>query len=162
MLVILLAELLPTSMEANMFATKCGHRTKGIVSLYGGNWLQLNSMSYRIPYTDNQATAKIVEVGSMKFEWHTPALRIVKICCEHSIHLDIEWVPRDCNTKADFISKLSGPWGCFQRLVQLLGFLYGGLFVTYYNREVVRYLFYILEPRCTRHRCIYAVVESRE
>ena len=64
---------------------------------------------YRTPYTDNQATAKIVEVGSMKFEWHTPALRIVKICCEHSIHLDIEWVPRDCNTKADFISKLSGP-----------------------------------------------------
>ena len=59
-----------------------------------------------MPYTDNQATAKIVEVGSMKFEWHTPALRIVKICYEHIIHLDIEWVPRDCNTRAGFISKL--------------------------------------------------------
>ena len=57
-------------------------------------------------YTDNQATAEIVAVGSMKFEWHTPALRIVKIRYEHSIHLDIEWVPSDCDTRADFISKL--------------------------------------------------------
>ena len=29
-----------------------------------------------------------------------------KICYERSIHLDIEWVPRDHNAKADFISKL--------------------------------------------------------
>ena len=63
-------------------------------------------MSHAKWYTDNQATAKIVEVGSMKFEWHTSALKIVKIGYEHSIYLDIEWVPRDCNTRADFISKL--------------------------------------------------------
>lgn len=42
----------------------------------------------------------------MKLELHTLALKIFKICYEHSIHLDIEWVPRDRNTRADFISKL--------------------------------------------------------
>ena len=55
---------------------------------------------------DNQARAKIVEVGIMKFEWHTSALKILKICYEHSIRLDIEWVPRDWNTRANFNSKL--------------------------------------------------------
>ena len=51
-------------------------------------------MSHVKCYTDNQATAKIVEVGSMKLELHTLALKIFKICYEHSIHLDIEWVPK--------------------------------------------------------------------
>ena len=63
-------------------------------------------MSHVRWYTNNQATAKTVEVGSMKFELLTPVLNIFKICYEHSIHLDIEWVPRDCNTRVDFISKL--------------------------------------------------------
>lgn len=54
--------------------------------------------------TENQTTAKIVEVGSMKLELHTLALNIFKICYENGIHLDIEWVPRDCNTRADLIA----------------------------------------------------------
>ena len=57
-------------------------------------------------YSDNQVTAKIVEVGSMRFEWHTPALKVFIISYEHSIHLDTEWVLRDCNTRANVISKL--------------------------------------------------------
>ena len=63
-------------------------------------------MSHVKWYTNNQATAKIVEVGSMKLELHSLALKIIKIYYEHSIHLGMEWVPRDCNTRADFISKL--------------------------------------------------------
>ena len=63
-------------------------------------------MSHVKWYTNNQATAKIVEVGSMKLELHSLALKIFKICYENSIHWDMEWVPRDCNTRADFISKL--------------------------------------------------------
>ena len=42
----------------------------------------------------------------MKLKLHTIALKIFKICYEHSIHLNIEWVPRDRNARADFISKL--------------------------------------------------------
>ena len=68
--------------------------------------LPILCMSHVRWYTDNQATAKIVGVDSMKFDWHTPALKIFKICYEHSIHLDIEWVPRNCNTRANFLSKL--------------------------------------------------------
>ena len=67
--------------------------------------LPILRMSHVKWYTDTQATAKIVEVGSMKLELHTLALNIFKICYEHSIHLEMEWVPRDCNTRADFISK---------------------------------------------------------
>ena len=42
----------------------------------------------------------------MKFEWHTPASKAFIICYEHSIHFDIEWVPRGCNTRVVFICKL--------------------------------------------------------
>ena len=55
-------------------------------------------------YTENQTTAKIGEVGSMKLELHTLALNIFKLCYENGIHLDIEWVPKDCNTRADLIA----------------------------------------------------------
>ena len=69
----------------------------------------------------------------MNLELHTLALRIFKICYEHNIHLDTEWVPRDHNARADFISKLvdfddwqvtevvlkdlDGLWGPIQRNV---------------------------------------------
>ena len=110
MLVILPAELLPISMVANMFATKCGHRTKGVGVLHGENAIEFSLLSC-LPilrqshvkwYTDNQATAKIVEVGSMKLELQTLALKIFKICYKHSIHLDNEWVPRDLQYQSGF------------------------------------------------------------
>ena len=41
----------------------------------------------------------------MKLELHTLALNI-KVRYENGIHLDIEWVPRDRNAMAYFISKL--------------------------------------------------------
>ena len=55
--------------------------------------------------TGNQATVKIVEVGSIELKLHTFALEI-KICYEHSIHSEIDWVPWDHNVTADLISKL--------------------------------------------------------
>ena len=109
-------------------------------------------MSHVKWYTDNQATAKIVEVGNMKFEWHTPALRIVKICYEHSTHFDIEWVPRDCNIRADFISKLLDFDDCqvTEDVSKDLSSFWGpytvDCFVTYYNREVIRYFSIFWNP----------------
>ena len=44
-------------------------------------------------FTDNQAAAKITEVGSMHFDLHHIALRIFNLCLRHGINLDIQWIP---------------------------------------------------------------------
>lgn len=49
--------------------------------------------------------AKIGEVGSMKLDLHDLALRIFEICNDHCINLEIDWIPRDSNTRVDFVSK---------------------------------------------------------
>ena len=41
----------------------------------------------------------------MKLDLNTLALTIFKICYQQSIRLNIECFPRDCITRADFISK---------------------------------------------------------
>ena len=109
MLVILPAELFLISMTASLFATKMWTQDEKSRS---STWRELSAIEFSLLsclpilssshikwYTDNQATAKIVEVGSMKLELHTIALKIFKRCYEHSIHLDIEWGPRDRNAR---------------------------------------------------------------
>ena len=111
-------------------------------------------MSHVKWYTDNQATAKIVEVGSMKLELHSLALKIIKIYYEHSIHLGMEWVPRDCNTRADFISKLVDfDWQVTEDVFKDLDSLCGphpvDCFATYYNRKILRYFSRFWKPETT-------------
>ena len=116
-------------------------------------------MSHVKWYTDNQATAKIVEVGSMKLQLHTLALKMFKICYEHSIHLDIEWIPRYCNTRADFISKLVDfdDWQVTEDVFKDLDSLWGphtvDCFATYYNRKIVRYFSRFWKHRALMHLC---------
>ena len=57
-------------------------------------------------YTDKQSAARIVQVGSMKMELHRFAAEIYECCVENKIQLDIQWIPRTLNEKADYISKL--------------------------------------------------------
>ena len=42
-------------------------------------------------YTDSQAAAKVVEVGSMKFDLHRIARSIFSICIRSGIHLEVQW-----------------------------------------------------------------------
>ena len=56
--------------------------------------------------TDNQATARIVDVGSMKFQLHQLAYKIFSHCLQHNIDLHVQWIPRDMNVQADFVSKI--------------------------------------------------------
>lgn len=57
-------------------------------------------------FTDNQAVKIITESGSMKVHLHKLAVDI--FCCakENSIALDVEWIPRTLNEKADYLSKI--------------------------------------------------------
>ena len=56
-------------------------------------------------FTDSQAAAKIVEVGSMKLGLHKTARRIFDICIRSGIHLEVQWIPRTMNQQADYISR---------------------------------------------------------
>ena len=57
-------------------------------------------------FTDRQSAAKINEVGSMKLDLHRLAIKIFQFCAEHSIRLEVQWIPRKENEKADYISRL--------------------------------------------------------
>ena len=60
-------------------------------------------------FRDSQAAAKIVETGSMQLELHKMAIDIFNFSLEHGLTLDIQWIPREQNTRADFISDLIDP-----------------------------------------------------
>ena len=57
-------------------------------------------------YTDSQAAAKVVEVGSMKFVLHRAARSIFSICIQSGIHLEVQWIPSYLNQQADYITCL--------------------------------------------------------
>ena len=59
-------------------------------------------------FTDSQTAARILEVGSMKFDLHSLAIKIkiFQFCAEHSIRLEVQWIPLTENEKADYVSGL--------------------------------------------------------
>ena len=57
-------------------------------------------------HTDNWAASKIVRKGSPKIELHEMAEKIFSLCKQYSIKLLVEWVPREFNKYADFLSKM--------------------------------------------------------
>ena len=56
--------------------------------------------------TDNQAAARILQVGSKVPELQEIACRIFRFCRQNCIRLVPEWVPREENVLADFLSKV--------------------------------------------------------
>ncbi|XP_072042758.1 uncharacterized protein [Amphiura filiformis] len=57
-------------------------------------------------FTDNQSVAAIATKGSMKTELQEIALNIFRICVQDNISLEVEWVPRSDNERADYISRI--------------------------------------------------------
>lgn len=57
-------------------------------------------------YTDNKNCVQIVKAGSTKEQLQKLALSIFSTCTQFSISLDIVWVPRTENTRADYVSKM--------------------------------------------------------
>ena len=57
-------------------------------------------------FSDNQAVVWIVQVGSGKSHLQEGALSIFKLCFQHSIKLEMEWVPRSANEVADCVSRI--------------------------------------------------------
>ena len=79
-------ELKAVSLVLDSFASKlAGHRVK---------W-----------FTDNQ-NVRIVQAGSKKQHLQAIALSIFTTCFRQGIQLDMEWIPRSPNDKADYISRI--------------------------------------------------------
>jgi hypothetical protein len=106
-------------------------------------------------FTDNQGAAKIVEVGSMRSDLQTLALRIFQICTQYKILLDIQWVPRTEVTKADFISRIIDldDWQITRSLFDHLENLWGphsiDCFANHYNHKISRFYSRFWTPGCT-------------
>lgn len=57
-------------------------------------------------FTDNQAVVTIVNSGSMNLELHKLAVDIFFAARHNNIEMNIEWIPRTLNERADYLSKI--------------------------------------------------------
>ena len=117
-----------------------------ITILYSLQAFGANLFTSRIKwFTDNQATAKIVDVGSMKFILQDLAYKIFSHCLAHDIDLCIEWIPRALNAQADFVSKIRDcdDWQISYEFFQLLDNMWGphtvDCFASFYNAKTDRF-----------------------
>jgi hypothetical protein len=113
--------------------------------------LVLKSISHELSsrrtkwFTDNQSVAKIAVQGSMKSELQDIAMSICKTCMESNIHLELEWVPRSQNERADKISRIidNDDWAVSEELFQYFDGLWGphtvDRFASYYNKKIRRF-----------------------
>ncbi|CAG2242111.1 unnamed protein product [Mytilus edulis] len=78
-------------------------------------------------FSDNQNVVSIVDKGSMKPELQDIAMCIFENCLIHNISIDVVWVPRTLNEKADFISRIIDydDWGIDEQLFTYLDSLWG-------------------------------------
>ena len=56
--------------------------------------------------SDNQNVVRILQVGSKKAWLQEQAVAIFSICAQFGIRLEVAWVPREENERADYISKV--------------------------------------------------------
>jgi len=95
--------------------------------------------------TDNQAASIIVEKGSRINELQKIALNIFEISLSNLIKLKINWIPREENTTADFISKIIDydDWSVSMTFFQYIDSSWGphtiDRFANQYNRKIPRF-----------------------
>ena len=73
------------------------------------SFVQLLKSAHVKWYTDNRTVATIVGVGSMKLDLQKIAIDIFQFCINNNISIDIQWIPREQNVRADFIGRLIDP-----------------------------------------------------
>ena len=78
-------------------------------------------------FTDNQNCVRIIKSGSMKLELNVLARSIFSVCSRQGISIDIQWIPRSDNEKADYISKMIDheDWGVTVEFFNYIDALWG-------------------------------------
>ena len=57
-------------------------------------------------FTDNMNVAHIIVVGSRNSKLQALALEVFKVARKHNIRLEPEWIPREDNVRADYLSRI--------------------------------------------------------
>lgn len=75
--------------------------------------------------SDSQNVVRILQKGSRKDYLHKMALSVFSACLRYNIHLNLVWIPRSENERADFLSRMvdTGDWrisDCFFEFVNSL------------------------------------------
>ncbi|XP_062621080.1 uncharacterized protein LOC134282689 [Saccostrea cucullata] len=96
-------------------------------------------------FTDNTNVVTIIRKGSMKKELQKIAIKIFELCLIHKIQLEIEWIPRELNDQADYLSRIVDfdDWGISQVLFEDISREWGpydiDLFASDYNAKVEKF-----------------------
>ena len=78
-------------------------------------------------FSDNKGVVAITRKGSMNTALHDMSLEIYKLCKARNIELDVQWVPREQNTKADTLSREIDfdDWGVSMLFFQFIDRIWG-------------------------------------
>ncbi|XP_046567698.1 uncharacterized protein LOC124276085 [Haliotis rubra] len=105
-------------------------------------------------FTDNQNIVSIVDKGSMKSHLQSIAVDIFDVCLKHNIDLSIQWLPRNGNLQADYLSRLVDydDWGIasvvFGSIDKLWGPHHVDRFASYYNAKLEQFNSRYSNPGC--------------
>lgn len=103
-------------------------------------------------FTDNQNVVRVVQVGSMVKELHDIALDVFLLTSQRNIQLDVNWLPREQNSQADFVRKIinfddySVNDEIFLQLDELWGTHSVDRFACSYNSKLPRFNSRVLQP----------------
>jgi len=103
----------------------------------------LNSLSHILKnqrvkwFSDNLGVTSIVHKGSMKKDLQEIAIEIFRSCLRQSICLNVEWIPRSGNDKADYLSRIvdQDDWGISFELLNLISSRFGKFDVDWFASE---------------------------
>ena len=78
-------------------------------------------------FTDNQNVVSNVSKGSTKSVLQILALEIFNICIKHDVNIDMVWIPRGENERADYLSRTVDPddWGISDLVFNIVESLWG-------------------------------------
>lgn len=60
-------------------------------------------------FTDNQNVVRIVHCGSTLSHLQTISVEIFNLCISHRISFQVQWIPREKNEVADYLSRIVDP-----------------------------------------------------
>lgn len=96
-------------------------------------------------FTDNQNVVRILTVGSKKPELQQEAIHVFALAMRHQIRLEPEWIPRDENQFADYLSRIvdHDDWQINPLVFQMVDNLWGphtvDRFASQYNAQLPRF-----------------------
>ena len=106
-------------------------------------------------FTDNQAAARIVAIGSSKSHLQALAMDIFNLCLAKSIVLEAQWIPRSLNERADLLSRFidKDDWSINPSVFRLVDAKWGphtiDRFSSYYNAQLPRFNSKFASPGCS-------------